>query len=102
MTQIKDKPDIIASIQFISSKAGGRKSPIVMPIFKCIFEHQDEMNDCAIFLDELGDVWPGQRITAPIKFLYPELVRPRIKIGDSFKLREMGTIANGVIEEIIF
>ncbi len=98
----EEKPDIIASVQFILTDAGGRKSPVLASVFKCIFDHGGELNDCALMLNGFGDVWPGQQIKVPIRFLRPDLVRPRIKSGDGFKLREDRTIAEGIIEEIVF
>jgi hypothetical protein len=95
-------PDIIASVRLLSTDEGGRKSPIVASAFGCIFEHEGEANDCRLLLDGKGDVWPGQQLSVPIKFLCPELVRPRIRIGDSFLLREGKVIGRGTIEEVTF
>lgn len=72
------------------------------PVFGCIFEHAGEANDCGLLINEKGDVWPGQKITAPIFFLRPDLVRPRLKVGDAFQLSEGLPIAHGVIDEIVF
>jgi hypothetical protein len=96
------RSDIVATLQFVPTDQGGRGSPIVRPIFGCIFEHGGEANDCGLIINEKGDVWPGQKITLPIFFLRPDLVRPRIKVGDSFVLREDKVIARGTIDEIVF
>ena len=95
------KPDIVATLELVSSKDGGRKAPIVATVFGCVFEHQGEANDCRLLLGERGDVWPGQKISVPILFLYPDLVRPRLKVGDSFRLMEGKIIARGTIDEIV-
>lgn len=94
-------PDIIATVHFVPTDKGGRKSPIVHPVFGCIFEHGGEANDCRLLIGDKGDVWPGQKITVPVVFLYPDLVRLRIKVGDSFQLREASTVAHGIIDEIL-
>jgi translation elongation factor EF-Tu-like GTPase len=100
MTELK--PDIIASLYVLSTSEGGRKSPIVASMFGCTFEHGSEKNDCRLLLEGKGDVWPGQQISVPIKFLFPELVRPRLQVGDSFRLLEGRVIAHGTVEEIGF
>lgn len=96
------KPDIIASIHLLSADEGGRKSPLMASMFGCIFEHAGEANDCRLLLEGKGDVWPGQQISVPIKFLSPELVRPRLRVGDPFRLFEGKVIAHGTVEEIVF
>lgn len=100
MTELK--PDIIASLRVLSTGEGGRKSPIVASVFGCIFEHGGEANDCRLLLEGKGDVWPGQQISAPIKFLFPDLVRPRLQVGDTFRLIEGKVIAHGTVDEIVF
>ncbi len=96
------KPDIVAALHFVPTEKGGRESRIARPVFGCIFEHAGEANDCGLLIGDKGDVWPGQKVTVPILFLRPDLVRPRIKVGDSFQLREDKTIAYGTIDEITF
>ncbi|MBI5688533.1 MAG: hypothetical protein HZC55_00440 [Verrucomicrobia bacterium] len=96
------KPDIIATVHFAPTDKGGRESPIIQPVFGCIFEHGEQANDCRLLLEGKGDIWPGQKITIPMLFLCPDLVRPRIKVGDRFQLREARVIAHGVIDEIMF
>lgn len=96
------KPDIFASLRVLSTNEGGRRTPIVASVFGCIFEHQGEANDCRLLLEGKGDVWPGQQISVPIKFLFPELARPRLKVGDTFRLIEGKVIAHGTIDEIRF
>lgn len=95
------KPDIIATITFVMTQQGGRKSPIMHEAFGCIFEHAGQTNDCRLLVAGMGDIWPGQKVTVPIVFLCPDLVLPRIKVGDVFTLREAKTIAHGIIDEIV-
>jgi len=94
--------DIIATVRLLSTEQGGRKSPIVATEFSCIFEHEGEKNDCRLVLEGKGDVWPGQQITVPIKFLHPELVRPQLRVGDAFDLLEGRLIARGTIDHIVY
>lgn len=94
------RTDILAELQFLKTEDGGRKSPIVRPVFGCIFEHSGEAHDCGIVLENHGDVWPGQKITVPIFFLRPDTVMDRLRVGDSFSLREDRVIATGSILQI--
>jgi hypothetical protein len=96
------KPDIVATLRLLSSDSGGRHAPIMASVFGCIFEHDGESNDCRLLLEGKGDVWPGQQLSVPIKFVHPELVRSRLRVGDSFRLCEGKAIAHGTIDEIVF
>ncbi len=98
---MKDQPDIIASVQFYPTEKGGRKGPTPPDIFRSPLEFEGEMFDCVLFLDESGPLAPGASATVPIKFLCPELIKPRLKVGSRFKLWEMRTIAEGVVEQIL-
>ncbi len=98
---MKDQPDIIASVKFYPTEKGGRKGPTPPVTFRCLSEFEGEKFDCALFLNESGPLAPGESATVPIKFLFPELVKPRLKVGSRFKLWEMRTIAEGVVEQIL-
>jgi hypothetical protein len=86
--------------QFYPTEKGGRKEPTPPGILRCPLEFDGEMFDCGLFLDE-GPLAPGASATVPIKFLFPELIKPRLKVGSRFKLWEMRTIADGVVEQIL-
>jgi hypothetical protein len=94
-------PDVVATLRLVPSDKGGRHSPIMASGFGCLFEHDGNVNDCRLLLEGTGDVWPGQQLTVPIKFLRPDLVRSRLRVGDSFRLFEGKVIAHGVIDEIV-
>jgi hypothetical protein len=54
-----------------------------------------------LLLDEIGPLEPGAKATVPILFLRPDLIKDRLHIGSRFTLWEMGTIAEGVVKEIV-
>ena len=98
------RPDIIADIKFYPTKEGGRKTniPPEIKFFGYPFEHNGEFNDCRLLLDNFGKIEPGDSVNdVPIVFLYPELVLPKLKIGDPFKLWEGGFKAEGKIKKIM-
>lgn len=94
-------PDLIASVHFFSSAQGGRKGPTPAGVFRCPLEFQGEKFDCGLHLQEVGPVSPGMTVTVPITLLAPDLLKPRLKEGSSFTLWETGTIAEGVVEELL-
>lgn len=98
---MKDHPHILAAVKFLSTDKGGRKGPTPPNIFRCIFEFEGEHFDCALLLGEGKVVSPGTNAKVPIVFLFPQYIKSRLKVGNKFTLRELGTIAEGVIEEIL-
>jgi hypothetical protein len=94
-------PDIIAELAFYPPEAGGRQSPIHLKLFGCIFVYEDENFDCFVLLAEGQQVSPGDKTVLPIKFLRPQLIKPRLRVGASFKLRELANIAEGAVLQII-
>ena len=94
-------PDIIASIQFLRPEEGGRTKPLSGTVFKCPFEFQNEKFDCGLHLGGDKIIPPGAHITVPITFLFPGYVKPRLRVGSRFTLWERGTIASGIVEEIL-
>lgn len=98
----KDRPDIIAKLQFHNTADGGREGPIYgTNIFKCLFVFDRELYDCGLLLDEQNSICPGQTVTVPIRFLVPELLQRRLRPGDKFQLREVRTIADGEVESVL-
>jgi hypothetical protein len=98
---MKSQYDIVARIHFYSSEAGGRKGPTATSFFGCPLEFEGEKFDCRLLLEENGPVKPGQTVSVPIAFLYPELVKPRLTAGSRFTLWEMRTIADGIVESVL-
>jgi len=96
------RPDIIARITLLPTDQGGKTKTIPAIQFGCPIQLEGESFDCRLLLDQIdSSLAPGQTVTVPIKFLYSELARPRLKIGLLFTLHEIGKIGDGEILEII-
>jgi hypothetical protein len=98
---MKGKPDMIATVRLYPTEAGGRRGPTPPDMFGCPLEFERDKFDCRLFLQEVGSLAPGATAKVPIAFLFPELIKPRLKVGSRFTLWEMRTIAEGVVEEIL-
>ena len=98
---VASKPDIIASLRFYTTAEGGRTGPTPPDKLGCPLEFQGEFFDCRVLLDDTGPLKPGAKATVPILFLRPDLIKDRLQIGSRFTLWEMGTIAEGVVQEIV-
>ena len=95
------RPDIVAKVWFYSTEEGGRKGPTPPTIYICPLEFEGEKFDCGLHLERSGPMIPGATGTIPITFLFPELIKPRLKVGSRFTLWEMRTIAEGIVEEVM-
>ena len=95
MDQIKE--EILVKVRFLNTDEGGRKGPILVELYKCMFGLGEELFDCGLDLSNTGPIELGQKVIVPIKFLCPELVKDRLKPGDKFYLREMDKVAEGEI-----
>ena len=95
------KPDITVSLRFYTTAEGGRKGPFSPEKFGCPFEFQGELFDCRLLLEETSSLAPGAKVTVPVIFLRPDLIKARLQVGSRFTLWEMGTIAEGVVQEIL-
>jgi hypothetical protein len=62
--------------------------------------YEGENFECRLMLAGVGPVAPGQRATVGIKFLRPEMIKPRLQPGSSFTLRELKTIGEGSVERV--
>jgi len=60
-----------------------------------------ELFDCRLLLEETGSLTPGAKATVPVIFLRPDLIKARLQVGSRFTLWKMGTIAEGVVQEIL-
>ena len=98
---MKGAPDIIATVRFLSRGEGGRESSTPPEVFRCMFGYEDELFDCGLLLKGIGSLAPGRTERVPIQFLWPEYVKPRLRPGSRFILREAHKIAEGIVEEII-
>jgi len=95
------KPDIIVSLRFYTTAEGGRKGSLSQEKFGCPFEFQEVLFDCRLLLEETGALTPGAKATVPVIFLRPDLIKARLQVGSRFTLWEMGTIAEGVVQDIL-
>ena len=95
-------PDIYASIDFSSTEKNGRKLPTDSHMFGTIFVINQSKHDCRLLLDKIGAILPGEKkMRVPIKFLCPDIVMLKLKIGSRFYLWDMRNIAEGKVEEIV-
>jgi hypothetical protein len=101
MTMSLIKPDLIANIQLRTTDEGGRKGPTLAEYLRCIFGFQAEFFDCQLLLQDVGPLYPGTAARVPIAFLNPQLIKDRLRPGDKFILREVQTIAEGVVEQLV-
>src|SRR5215212_4481936 len=94
-------PDIIAEVHFLPTESGGRKQPTPSDRFGCPFLFEGEYFDCVMFLDDVGSIAPDSTFTLPIWFLSPNMIKPRLNVGNTFDLWELHVIANGTVIEIL-
>lgn len=95
------QPDIVAKVHFYGTERGGRNQPTPINIYRCLFEFEGEKFDCGLHLDMIGPIAPGETTTVPITFIFSEMIKPRLKVGNQFTLSELRTIAEGIVEEIL-
>ena len=98
---MRGRIDIIATVRLYTTEEGGRKGPTPSDVFRCPLEFEGELFDCGLYLDESGPLAPGAEATVPIVFLFPEYVKPRLSVGSRFTLWEVGTIGEGVVDQIL-
>ncbi len=99
---ISIKPDIIAKVRLYSKDEGGRNRGLPLDRFGIPMFFEGEYFDCRLLLDQVGlSPEPGSVTIVPIKFLYPELIKPRLSVGKHFKLWEMKFIGEGEVLEVI-
>jgi hypothetical protein len=100
MTELK--PDIIARISLYSTENGGRVRAIPAARFGCPFVYDGEAFDCRLLLEQTHtSIAPGDCAEVQIKFLNPDLVKPRLAHGAKFKLWEGGDFADGEVLTVI-
>lgn len=60
----------------------------------------DRNFDVRLRLDLVGSLRPGQEALVPISFYDPECAKDVVAVGQSFKLRELNVIGEGVVTEV--
>ena len=91
--------NLLATVTFIPSNQSGRSQPIVMDAHRCILSVNNLNFDCRVFFTDLP-VSPGQTVDVEIGIIYSELALKHLQVGNVFVLREINTIARGVVREI--
>jgi hypothetical protein len=95
-------PDILVDVNFYKDREFARKVPTPANFFSCIFVVDGNNYDCRLFLHDVGSIYPGDsKENVPIKFLCPELVLNKLKLGGKFYLRAIGVFAEGTVKRII-
>ena len=79
---------IIAEVHLFSTESGGRSSRTPSKFFGCPAEIQGELFDCRLILGESACLAPGDTATLPIRFLSPDTVLSKLKVGDEIRLWE--------------
>lgn len=95
------KPDIKVEVHFLSTKEGGRQGPTRPDFHRCPLKYQGEFFDCQLMLHDSGPIAPGETRIVPVVFVSPELIKNRLRVGDTFELWEIGKKAEGTILEIV-
>jgi hypothetical protein len=98
---MQDRPDIIATVRFLTTEAGGRKGPTPASVFRCMLRFEGHLFDSVLLLHEVGALAPGTTAKVPVRFLFPELIKSRLAPGDRFHLWESREIAEGIVDEVI-
>jgi hypothetical protein len=95
-----DIPDILALVHFYAASEGGRKDSTRSDTYRCPLKFGGELFDCVLLLADIGPLNPGSKAIVPIRFLFPEIIVPRLNSGDHFLLWEGRTVAEGVVLEV--
>ena len=97
---VKTEPDILAEVHLLATQDGGRKCPTPSDKFGCPVGFEGEYFDMRIDLSEAGSLSPGMTKEVPIRFLWPELILPRLRMGSEFTLWDGKTIGHGRVTKI--
>jgi hypothetical protein len=93
--------DIIAVVHLYETAADSRRGPTPADQFRCIMVIDDRNFDVQLDLRDAGRLHPGETRAVPVKFLDWECARKSCRSGKPFLLREIRTIGEGVIQEIV-
>lgn len=88
---------ITAEIQLLRTDQNGLGAPLTQKKVGCIFTYRGEDFSCFILIDDGKGLSPGMAGEIFIKFVYPELIVPRLKVGARFDLRDYRVFAHGKI-----
>ena len=93
-------PDLIAKITLLPTEEGGRRDVTPDDKLNCIMVIGSRHFDVRLHLDRTGALRPGQKAIVPISFYDPDLAKDFVEVGQKFKLRELTTIGEGLVEEV--
>jgi hypothetical protein len=89
---------IVGRVHFRSAERGGRSGPTTEAYFGCIFNMDNENNDCRLVLGDGIRAKPGQSMDVRILFIRPDYLEGRLEVGKHFSLCEgRKIIADGEI-----
>jgi hypothetical protein len=100
-TENQIKGDIKAEVKLLTSKEGGLKEPLTRQKVGSIFACENDSFSCFLILANDQQVFPGEKAVLSIKFVYPELIKPKLRVGDIFKLRDYRVFATGKVLEVV-
>lgn len=92
--------NIRANIMLKSSNSGGRKSPISAPYFAFRLQIGLSFYDARGYLSENDIFAPGDEKVVMVKFLDPDTVMPKLKIGDILSIWERQNVGQLEVLEI--
>jgi hypothetical protein len=95
------KPHIRAKVRFYESSKGGLKESIPGGVFGCIFGVNNELFDSFMVRPDKGPLNPGDEVEVYIQFLNPQMVVELLKPGTKFILRQLNTMGEGEVIEIL-
>lgn len=94
------EPDAIISVRFLTATEGGRATAVEGQSYACPLFVENEGFDCRLLLDgrrfELGSTYE-----VPVKFLYSEMVLPKLAAGKEVFLWEGRNVARGHVVKVI-
>jgi hypothetical protein len=94
MKKLLAYPHILARIRFRRTEESGRSGPAFGLALRCPSEFDGKFYDCAVYLQGIDPVNPGDVAILPVRFVFPELVKPHLSVGKQFRLRELHNTAD--------
>lgn len=93
------KSDAIINVRFLTTAEGGRSTAVEGQFYACPLLVDNEYFDCRLLLEgrrlELGSTYE-----VPVKFLFRELVLPKLISGKNVLLWEGRNVAEGRVIKI--
>ncbi|HXQ50140.1 MAG TPA: hypothetical protein VN802_03510 [Stellaceae bacterium] len=95
------KGDIVARVTLYGTSPGGRHGPTPRDELRCMMVIDGETLDVRLYFHSERPLRPGQTAKIPIRFLFPDQAKKLVSVGKTFLLREMNSIGEGVIDQVI-